>query len=128
MRVLKWTSDFSVIEKPLVVNVWVSLEHLSLYLFARGPLFSIGRLIGHPMKIDAATLSLSRPSVARVCVEVALRQPLPSRLWIGRSDGGFWQPIAYDNLPEYRFDCKALGHLQKDCGQQITYVSPNREK
>lgn len=50
-------------EEPLGVRVWVFLEHLPFYFFASGSLFSIGRLIGRPIKIDAATLALSRPSV-----------------------------------------------------------------
>lgn len=29
---------------------------------------------------------------------------------------------------EYCFDCKTLGHLQKDCGTQLTYALSAREK
>lgn len=64
MKVLKWTSDFTTKEEPPVVPVWVSLEQLPLFLFAKAPLFSIERILGHPLKIDAATQTLSRPSTA----------------------------------------------------------------
>lgn len=119
MKVLKWTSDFSVKEKPPVVPVWVSLEQLPIFLFTREPLFSIGRLFGKPLKLDAATLSLSRLFVARIFAEVDLRQPLPSHIWIGLSKGNFWQPIKYESLPDYCFDCCSLGHRKSDCGKQI---------
>lgn len=45
MRVLKWTPSFSPAKEPPVVPVWVSLEQLPLYLFRKGPLFSIGTLL-----------------------------------------------------------------------------------
>lgn len=77
-KVLKWTSYFSVKEKLLVVPLWISLEHLPLFFFACAPLFSIGRISGNPLKLDVSTISLSCPSMARICVEVDLRNPLPS--------------------------------------------------
>lgn len=49
MKILIWTLDLSVKEEPLVVPVWVSLEHLPLFLFSRRPFFSIGLLFGHPL-------------------------------------------------------------------------------
>lgn len=127
MKVLKWTPEFSAKEEPPIVPVWVSFNQLPLFLFARSPLFSLGRILGEPLKLDAATLSLSRPSVARICVEIDLRNPLPSRIWIGLGQSGFWQPVSYENLPEYCFDCHSLGHAQPDCGKQIS-IAPKAKQ
>lgn len=70
MRVLKWTPMFHVEQEPPIAPVWVSFERLPFFMFSKGPLFSIARLIGKPLKLDAATESLARPSVARVCIEL----------------------------------------------------------
>lgn len=48
-----------------------------------------------------------------------MRQPLPSRIWIGLPKGGFWQPLKYENLPDYCFECCSLVHRQSNCGKQI---------
>lgn len=115
MRVLKWTPSFSIAKEPTVVPVWISMEHLPLYLFRKGPLFSIGNLIGRSLKIDQATANLTRPSTARVCVELDLDLPLPNRIWIGTGESGFWQPLTYENLPAYCRTCHCLGHDSDHC-------------
>lgn len=114
-------------EKSLVGPVWVLLEQLPLFLFATAPVFSIGQILGVLLKLDAATISLSHPSVACLYVKVDLRKPLPSRIWIGLSKGGFWQPIKYDHLPDYYFDCYSLAHQQIYYGKQIA-LNPNDKK
>lgn len=53
--------------------------------------------------------------MARVCVELDLANPLPNRLWIGTGDSGLWQPITYENIPEYCTDCNCLGHATGCC-------------
>lgn len=72
-------------------------------------------LIGRPLKVDAATQNLSRPSGARICVEVDLLKNLPNRLWIGQGDSVFWQPVVYENLPSYCPDCSRVGHPSGEC-------------
>lgn len=81
--------DFCLDPKPPIVPVWVSFEHFSIHLFQKSPLLSLADLIGKPLKVNAATQSLSRPSVARVCVEINLLKPLAKRIWIGQGDSGF---------------------------------------
>lgn len=46
-------------------------------------------LLGRSLKIYEATISLSRPSVARIYTEVDLLKELPSRLWLGTIMGDF---------------------------------------
>ena len=80
MRVFKWTTSFHVDKEPSLVPVWFSLPKLLLHLFHKECLFHVVSLLGRPLFMDAATRSLSRPSVARVCVEVDQVKPLPSRV------------------------------------------------
>lgn len=83
-----------------IVPVWVSLPNLPLFLFNQLGLFSIGSLLGKPLILDAATGNLSRPNVARLCVEVYLLKRLPHRIWLDcESIEGFWQDVLYEKLP-----------------------------
>ncbi|VFQ74277.1 unnamed protein product, partial [Cuscuta campestris] len=82
MRVFRWSADFDPsVESPLV-PVWVGLEGLPIHLFEKPTLFSIAKLFGSRLQTDAATVNLSRPNVARVCVEVNLSKELPKAIWI----------------------------------------------
>lgn len=56
-------------------------------------LFSIASAIGKPLRIDQATTSLVRPSVARVLVEYDVTQPPLQRIRIDVGDSGFWQSV-----------------------------------
>lgn len=122
MKILKWTPDFTADHEPPVAPVWISFNHLPIHLFQKGPLMSLASLLGRPLRIDAATRTLSRPSVARVCVEVNLLRHLPNRIWIGHGDSGFWQSVTYDNLPHYCTSCSRLGHLDGECTTVVPQI------
>lgn len=69
----------------------LELDWKGFQLFVQQELFfTIANLIGKLMKIDELTANLSRPSVARICLEIDLLKPLPKRIWIGTgSNTGF---------------------------------------
>ncbi|VFQ76029.1 unnamed protein product [Cuscuta campestris] len=118
LKVFRWTHDFDpAIDSPLI-PVWISLEGLPIHLFDSLALYSIANLIGKPLKTDAATASLSRPSVARICVEVDTSKDLPNGVWIHLGQLTFHQPIIYEDLPEYCPSCKSFGH--KNCKKATT--------
>ncbi|VFQ77930.1 unnamed protein product [Cuscuta campestris] len=61
--------------------------------------------------MDSATLNLTRPSVARVCVELDPTKDMPKAVWIHPGQLSFLQPIiTYKDLTEYCISCRALGH------------------
>lgn len=64
--------DFQLSVEPSGIPTWIAIEGLTIHLFNKSSLFSIASLIGKPMKIDEPTANFSRPSVARVCVELDL--------------------------------------------------------
>ena len=80
MRVFKMPSIFSEEFESSVVPTWIHLPNLPIHLFGKGPLSSIAKLIGEPLKLDASTVMLSRPSVARICIGADLLQDLPSHV------------------------------------------------
>nr|XP_027082281.1 uncharacterized protein LOC113704592 [Coffea arabica] len=116
MRVFKWTMDFHVDREFSVVPLWLQLPKLPLHFFNKEVLFQIAAMVGNPLLVDAATLAISRPSVARVCVEVDLLRPTPSRVWIGNSNhAGFWQELVVENPPRYCSHCFRQGHDEETC-------------
>ena len=123
MKVLKWTIDFTADHEPPVSPVSVSFNHLPIHLFQKGPLMSLTALIGRPLVIDAVTRSLSRPSVARVCIEVNFLRNLPKRVWIGNGESGFWQAVTYEKLPHI-----VLSAFVLDMNRATAIVQPQLQK
>lgn len=73
-------------------------------------------LLGRPLQVDAATLELGRPSVARVLVEIDVSQQMKKRVWIGdEENSGFWQVVEYENWPFFCEFCQKIGHKEAEC-------------
>ncbi|KAH9684248.1 hypothetical protein KPL70_013486 [Citrus sinensis] len=127
MRIFKWTTDFLCSEESPVVPVWISFPYLPIHFVqCKEALFSIASAIGQPLRIDQATASLSRPSVARVLVEHDVTQPLLPRIRIGVGDSGFWQNVVYEKIPLYCASCKHLGHAAETCYVANPGLRPQR--
>ena len=95
MRVFKWTLDFSVNAESSIAPIWVNFHCLYVHLFNKQSLFSIESVLDSPMKIDAANSSLTRPSVAHICIVMDLLKKFHKRVWIGCGHNGFWKKISY---------------------------------
>ncbi|VFQ90170.1 unnamed protein product [Cuscuta campestris] len=67
----------------------------------------------HSLNLTLSTVNLSRPNVARVCVEVNLSKELPKAIWIHLGSSSYLQPLLFENLPSYCNSCHQLGH--KSC-------------
>ena len=80
MRVFKWSLAFHVDREPSVVPVWFQLPKLPLHLFHKEALFQVAEVVGVPLLVDVVTMAVSRPSVAKVCVEVDLLKPRHLRI------------------------------------------------
>ncbi|WMV24352.1 hypothetical protein MTR67_017737 [Solanum verrucosum] len=110
-------------------------------MFAREALFSLASAVGTSLQVDKATTGKSRPSVARVKVEVNLLLSLPDRVRMFFKDEKIGvvkevlQKIVYDKLPSYCTTCKHQGHKEEECtltmeieGGLINETKINREK
>lgn len=119
MKVFKWTPEFRPDTETPIAPTWIAFEGLPIHLHDRHALFSIANLIGKPLKVDSSTLTLNRPSVARVCVELDVSVTLPKSVWITNgSKGGFAQPVTYENIPPYCTLCNRFGHESNACNTQ----------
>src|SRR4051812_42632536 len=75
---------------------------------------TIGNGIGKFLRMDGQTADLSRPSYARICVEIDLLQPLPSKFWMD-INGGKWIDIVYERMPLFCSHCRIQGHVIQNC-------------
>lgn len=114
MRVLKWSLIFALKLNHQKHHSRFPCQISLCFYSKKRCLFSIGQLIGSPLTLDMATTNLSRPSVARLCmeVEVNLLTKLPKHIWLVCGDAipGYWHEIEYEILPAYCKHCKRLGH------------------
>ncbi|KAJ6796051.1 Uncharacterized protein M6B38_221620 [Iris pallida] len=117
MRIFKWTPCFnSTEESPLIIPVWVSLPGLPYHLFHKKAVMDIASALGYPMKIGKATSELSRPSHARVFVEVDASRELPSKVWINLPEGrSKFQCVEYETTPVFCNHCRHQGHVKAHC-------------
>lgn len=116
MKVFKWTTDFRPEVESPIVPVWIALEGLPAHLQDKRAIYSIAQSVGSPLKVDTSTLTLNRPSVARVCVELDVSKPFPENIWINHGSlGGFAQPVHYEYIPPYCRSCLRFGHLATEC-------------
>ncbi|CAI9112842.1 OLC1v1013336C1 [Oldenlandia corymbosa var. corymbosa] len=115
MRILKWQPRFKFEEDPPIVPIWVSLHELPLEWTHPSVLYSIASAVGKPLQVDALTLNLTRPSVARFCVEVDLLKELPKSIRIGKKGKKFEQFYTYEYVPAYCQSCCKIGHKAIDC-------------
>ncbi|KAL0410833.1 UNVERIFIED_CONTAM: hypothetical protein Slati_3673000 [Sesamum latifolium] len=65
--------------------------------------------------MNVSTATLVQPSVARVCVEINLLEPLQTEIGLGFGTEMFIQPLLYERLPKYCGTCRYLGHDEEEC-------------
>lgn len=98
-----------------MILTWMLLKD-SQFIYSKGSLFLIANLVGKPMKIDEPNVNLSRPSVARICVEVDLLKDLPTKILIGTGcNKRLWQNIMYEDLLSYCTNHRKIGHGSIHC-------------
>ncbi|PKU69884.1 hypothetical protein MA16_Dca011902 [Dendrobium catenatum] len=121
MKLVKWSPTLDVeIESP-VIPIWISFPNLRPHLFASRILHGLGKIFGYPLKTDNATSTGSRPSVARVLVEIDVTKKFPNKIWVGPENAGYVQSVVFEEFPEYCVHCSSLVHSKAGC----TILHPN---
>ncbi|PIN20409.1 hypothetical protein CDL12_06879 [Handroanthus impetiginosus] len=115
MRLFKWTPTFSPKEKSPYAPVWIRLPNLPVQFFYENALFSIASMIGSTLQVDDATANFSRPSLARICIDINLEQPLDNEVALGFNSLLWVQKIEYERIPKYCTHCKHIGHDVAHC-------------
>lgn len=120
MWLQKWSPDFKPDEDIPIAPVWVLLPGIPFHLHTWHYVKQIVSSIGTPLALDAATCGRTRPSMAKVRVEIDLLKNLPDSIYVGSENEesplkGYYQKIEYDNIPKFCRHCKKLGHNIMNC-------------
>lgn len=84
-----WSPDFRPEHDSPLVHVWVSLPELSFHCHTWYYVKQILGPVGTPLSMDLATNGRTRPSMAKVRVEIDITKPQPNSVWVGQEDEAF---------------------------------------
>ncbi|WMV49351.1 hypothetical protein MTR67_042736 [Solanum verrucosum] len=120
MWLQKWTLDFKPEEDLPIAPVWILLPKLPFHMHTWQYIKQIVSSVGTPLEKDQATKSRTRPSMAKVRVEIDLLKPQPESVYVGlihenSPQTGFMQKLEYEGIPKYCKHCKKLGHVMANC-------------
>ncbi|KAK1284167.1 hypothetical protein QJS10_CPB21g01737 [Acorus calamus] len=116
LRLKRWDAKFDPNEDfPTLVPIWVRLRNISFELFSPDLLFTIGKAIGKPLRIDEFTLTLKRLTYARICIELNPAMDLPQHIEVITSEGILQILVEYENLPSPCTSCNQMGHPTWSC-------------
>ncbi|XP_059294520.1 uncharacterized protein LOC132047502 [Lycium ferocissimum] len=120
MGVQMWHPDFKPEEDSPMAPIWVLLPKLPFHCHTWHYVKQILSPIGIPLIMDNATTNRTRPSMAKVRVEVDLTKPRIDKIWVGLEDEshplkGFYQKVEYESVPKFCTHCKKLGHSLVQC-------------
>ncbi|KAL0919118.1 hypothetical protein M5K25_011193 [Dendrobium thyrsiflorum] len=115
MRLLKWTPFFDIKEESPIVPIWISFPNLRLHFFNSAVLHALGSIFGRPLQTDQATAARTRPSVARVLVEVDITKKHAKEVWLGSKALGYMQKVEFEKVPDFCSNCKMHGHHLSEC-------------
>ncbi|KAL0925336.1 hypothetical protein M5K25_003657 [Dendrobium thyrsiflorum] len=115
MKISKWSPLLDIsIESP-VIPIWVSFPNLRPHLFTPRIFHSLGSMFGRPLNVDSATSVGSRPSLARVLVELDITKNFPDKIWLGPDKLGYIQSVVMEVFPGFCDHCKPIGHKRGEC-------------
>ncbi|WMV24325.1 hypothetical protein MTR67_017710 [Solanum verrucosum] len=121
MRPLIYDAKFRVDEETTQAMAWISFPDLKPTFFVQEALFSIASVVGKPLQLDMATINKTRPSCARVKVQVDLLFNFPKHVEMEiinehtKKSRMEQVKVQYDMLPKYCMRCKVQGHVEDEC-------------
>ncbi|KAH0669080.1 hypothetical protein KY289_023573 [Solanum tuberosum] len=133
MRTLKWEPMFDPEEETSTAMALISFPSLPPNFFVKEAVFSLAAAVGKPLQVDLATRNQTRPSYARVKVDVGLLREFPKKINVGmRKQSGEitekWITIRYDHVPKYCKNCKIQGHDEEQCYVLHTNLYPKEKE
>lgn len=88
----------------------MQLHNLPVEFWDGESLETISFSLGHLLKIDDYTFSLSRSKFARICVEIDLTKPLKQGFWIGNDAHRLFVVVLHEKLPMFCYLYGMVGH------------------
>ncbi|KAK4713782.1 hypothetical protein R3W88_019689 [Solanum pinnatisectum] len=121
MRPFIYDANFKASEETINATTWILFPDLLPTFFVKEVLFSLASVVGKPLQLDLATINKTRPSCARVKVQVDLLAKKPEVVQMQLEDENTLENrvvsvrIQYDSLPAYCMKCKIQGHGKEEC-------------
>ncbi|KAH0705479.1 hypothetical protein KY289_010555 [Solanum tuberosum] len=121
MRPFIYDANFKASEETTKATTWISFPDLLPTFFVKEVLFSFASVVGKPLQLDLATINKTRPSCARVKVQVDLLAEKPEFVQMQLEDENTLEnrvvtvKIQYDSLLAYCKNCKLQGHSEEEC-------------
>ncbi|OIT29172.1 hypothetical protein A4A49_22601 [Nicotiana attenuata] len=134
MWLQNWSPYFKPEEDLPIAPAWVLLPGLPFHMHDWHYIKQLLRFVGTPLALDAATLGRTRPSMAKIRVEVDLLKSLPDSVFVGQEDDesplkGYTQKLEYEGVPKYCKHCRKLGHnMINSRALEKKYVASSEEK
>ncbi|KAH0696399.1 hypothetical protein KY290_013766 [Solanum tuberosum] len=116
-----YDANFKAGEETTKATIWISFPDLLPTFFVKEVLFSLTSVVGKPLQLELATIKKTRPSCARVKVQVDLLTEKPKFVQMQLEDESTLEKriinvrIQYDFLPAYCIKCKLQGHGEEEC-------------
>ncbi|XP_070009900.1 uncharacterized protein LOC142178918 [Nicotiana tabacum] len=134
MRCIKWNPWWKPEEETPIAIAWISFPKLPPNFFGKEFVFSLASAVGKLLHVDLASQNGTRPSSAKVKVEVNLLAKFPQRTRVveEEDDSGpkesKWIKTEYDYMPKYCNTCKKKGHDKYDCWEIHPKLHKNFEE
>nr|XP_009758915.1 PREDICTED: uncharacterized protein LOC104211540 isoform X1 [Nicotiana sylvestris] len=119
-----WTPDFRPDHDSPIVPVWFLLPELLFHCHSWHYAKQVLKPVGKPLSMDVATFGRTRPSTAKVRVDIDLTKPQETSVYVGQEEEtnplkGFTEKIEYEHVPKYCKHCKLIGHSLVQCRAAI---------
>ncbi|KAF6158869.1 hypothetical protein GIB67_012512, partial [Kingdonia uniflora] len=125
-KLAQWTIDFDPKKNSPFAPIWIQFPGLMLHLQNNGIVKELASLVGKYLIIDTTTLSLSRHSMARVCVEVNLMKELPTKVGLAFNKSFIMEQIVlYERHPRFCTHYVLQGNNKASC-TKLHPINSNR--
>ncbi|KAF6161589.1 hypothetical protein GIB67_009468 [Kingdonia uniflora] len=117
-KIQRWFIHFDPKKESPIVSIQIQLPHFKVCFCHSNFLKPVmNNLIGgNFVRLDHPTQSHSRPSTARMCIEIDLTKSYPKVIWIGLSKSEGWsQKVIYEKMHVLCSHCYLQGHKVADC-------------
>lgn len=124
MIMKKWEPQMCLVKDQLArIPIWVQFYNVPLEYWTAPGLSYVASAVGRPLYADSVTESCKRLSYARVCVEIEVRDSLPSSFCLRLSSGKEVEiKVQYPWKPLQCLECKVFGHSGDGCLKNIPKV------
>jgi hypothetical protein len=102
-------------------SVWIRAFNLPLGMMNKETGRQIGDRVGKMVEVDTDAYGSAVGSYLRIKVRVDIHKPLLRGVTLEdeeEEEGGFC-PLQYEFLPNFCYGCGLLGHVEKDCDENI---------